>query len=218
MSAAGKYDPTGLESEFEPGSSGRVLRNKLGIKRVREMGETETEKLYLALYKLEDEYDKDHTFTSEDIRSMHRLWLGDIYEWAGQYRNVNVSKDEFHFAVARHVPNLMHEYEKILKKYTPCTFEKEEDVLEALSIVHAELVLIHPFREGNGRVARLLASLMAFQADYPALDFSKIKSSMKKEYFIAVQEAMDTNYVPMEKIFRSVIRRSVKTKGPRKVT
>ena len=37
--------------------------------------------------------------------------------------------------------------------------------------VHAEPILIHPFREGNGRCARLLATLMGLQAGLPALDF-----------------------------------------------
>jgi len=48
-----------------------------------------------------------------------------------------------------------------------------EEVIKALAVVHTELVLIHPFRaEGNGRVARMLATLMALQAGLPPLDFS----------------------------------------------
>jgi cell filamentation protein len=211
MNAPGRYEPTGVESEFEPGSRGRVLKNKLGIKRVREMGELETEYLYRTLYQLQDVYDKNYRFTSEDIRRMHARWLEEIYEWAGQYRNVNVSKGEFQFATAMYVPRLMNEFEKVLETYSPCVFESEEEVIDALSVVHAELVLIHPFREGNGRVARMLASLMAYQADYPTLDFSQIKGAKKKEYINAVQLAMDSNYDPMKKIFRSVIKRSIKT-------
>ncbi|MDA8339742.1 MAG: Fic family protein, partial [Nitrospiraceae bacterium] len=42
----------------------------------------------------------------------------------------------------------------------PCLFAKDEEIITALSVVHAELMLIHPFREGNGRVGRLLAVLM----------------------------------------------------------
>jgi len=43
-----------------------------------------------------------------------------------------------------------------------------------MAVVHVELVLIHPFRDGNGRVARILSILMGLQAGLPALDFGDI--------------------------------------------
>jgi cell filamentation protein len=68
--------------------------------------------------------------------------------------------------------------------------------------------LIHPFREGNGRVARLLAILMALQAELPPLDFGSIKGRKRKEYFGAVQAGLDRDYTLMENIFNAVIRRT----------
>jgi cell filamentation protein len=70
------------------------------------------------------------------------------------------------------------------------------------------LVLIHPFREGNGRVARMLATLMSLQAGLPALDFSGVRGQKRQEYFAAVQAGMKGDYRPMERIFISVIRRT----------
>ena len=153
----GRYDTSDLlEAQFEPGSRGRVLRNKLGIKRKREMDETESVALKVALDTLLGMYDEKHRFTAEDIRKMHKVWLGGIYEWAGEYRQVNVSKGKFLFAAAKQVPLLMEEFEKVpLRKYTPCKFKSLERTVQALAEVHVELVLIHPFREGNGRVARI---------------------------------------------------------------
>ena len=43
--------------------------------------------------------------------------------------------------------------------------------VQALALTHAEFVLIHPFREGSGRLVRLLSTLMAVQASLPALDY-----------------------------------------------
>jgi len=48
MVLRGKYEATGPEAEFEPGSRGRVLRNLLGITRVRDMNEAESQALELA--------------------------------------------------------------------------------------------------------------------------------------------------------------------------
>jgi cell filamentation protein len=49
-----------------------------------------------------DETRVDQRFTAADIRRMHRLWLGEIYVWAGEYRQVNMAKGEFMFAAANH--------------------------------------------------------------------------------------------------------------------
>ena len=74
-----------------------------------------------------------------------------------------------------------------------------------------ELLLIHPFREGNGRLARLLATLMALQAGLPPLDFRSIKGKKKQEYFAAVRAGMVPDYKPMENVFSEVLRKSLGT-------
>jgi cell filamentation protein len=76
--------------------------------------------------------------------------------------------------------------------------------------VHTELVLIHPFREGNGRLARIIAVLMGLQAGLPPLDFSSITGSFKQQYFSAVQAGMDLNYKSMEEIFRVVLQETIR--------
>lgn len=93
----------------------------------------------------------------------------------------------------------------MLARYTPCTPANQEEVLAALAITHCELVLIHPFREGNGRVSRLLSTLMALQAGLPLLNFSGIKGQRRTAYFSAVRAGMERDYAPMAEIFRKVV-------------
>ncbi len=213
-----RYDTSSLtEAQFELGSRGRVLKNKLGIKLKRGIDEAESIALKAAIDKLLRMYDESHRFISTDIKTMHKVWLGEIYEWAGEYRQVNVSKEDFPFAAARQIPFLMAEFEKdSLRKHTPCNFKSLEMVTQALAEVHVELVLIHPFREGNGRVARILSTLMASQAGLPILDFSDITGKKRKEYFSAVNSGIDRDYKPMEKIFRRIIERTLKIKPAEK--
>lgn len=211
MKKDGRYDVSGLvEAQFEPGSDERVLRNRLGIQSPMEMDVTETRALETAMVGFVGKFDEKHRFVAADIREIHRRWLGGIYEWAGEYRRVNVSKGRFQFAAAARVPDLMAEFETgVLTRYTPCNFKDRAAIARALADTHVELVLIHPFREGNGRAARVLSILMALQAGLPLLDFSLIAEEMKQDYFAAVQAGLDKNYALMERLFAEIIERSL---------
>ena len=206
----GRYDASKLvEGQFEQGSRGKVLKNLLGIKRKKEMDEVEAREQLRALRELIGIYDEAHVFTATDICKIHRIWLGPIYSWAGEYRRVNVSKDDFPFAASREIPKLMTELESgPLRQFTPCSSASDELVVKALATVHTELMLIHPFREGNGRAGRLLAILMGLQAKLPPLDFSGIKGKKRQQYFAAVRAGLGRDYEPMERIFSDVVRRS----------
>jgi cell filamentation protein len=104
----------------------------------------------------------------------------------------------------------MAEFEKgPLYQCTPCRFQSTTEVVKAIALVHTELMLIHPFREGNGRAGRLLAVLMALQAGLPPLDFGNIKGRKRREYFAAVRSGLERDYGPMEEIFSDVIRRTL---------
>jgi len=209
---SGRYDVSELvEAQFEPSSRRRVLKNLLGIKRKREMDRVEAREQLRALHELIEIYGKNHRFTAGDICRIHKVWLGTIYPWAGKYRQVNLAKEDFVFAAANQIPRLMEELEKgPLREFTPCRFDQIEKIAKSLAVVHTELVLIHPFRDGNGRVARLLATLMALQGGLPPLDFSGLKGRKRKEYFTAVRMGLDRDYRAMEAIFNDVILKTLR--------
>lgn len=211
MSPDDRYDVSALtEAQFEPGSDGLVLRNLLGITSPAEMDIVEASALIETVDRLVRLYDAEHRFTANDICEFHRVWLGGIYAWAGEYRQVNVSKGNFMFAAAGRIMALMSEFERdVLARCTPCSFATRDEVVRALAEAHVELVLIHPFREGNGRISRVLSTLMALQAGLPLLDFGVIAGEKKDEYFAAVRVGLDRNYRPIERIFAEVIERSV---------
>lgn len=214
MRGGERYEARGAEAEFEPGSRGRVLRNLAGIRSAREIARRESAALLAATERAIDETTVGRRFTAEDVCGMHRLWLGEFYAWAGEYRQVNMEKDGFPFAAAKQVPRLMRELERgALRRFTPCRLDDAEEQAHALGVVHAELVLIHPFREGNGRCARLLATLMALQAGLPALDFGGIRGEEKRRYIAAIQAAMTRDYASIARIFRAVIARTLRSQA-----
>lgn len=156
------------------------------------------------------QFGERHRFTEADICALHRDWLGEIYDWAGNYRQVNISKGDFPFAAAAQVATLMTQLERdVLQHCTPCNFNGRADVVHAIALTHVELVLVHPFREGNGRVARVLSTLMALQARLPLMNFGVITREKKEAYFAAVQAGLDKNYLPMEELFSEIIELSL---------
>ncbi len=206
-----RYETSHLpEDQYEPGSRRLVLKNRPGIRSKREMDQAEGQEYIRAHSEVVRIFGQSHRFTATDVCKIHGIWLGPIYSWAGQYRQVNLVKDDFPFAPAREIPRLMVEFEEgPLCEFTPCRFQLQEKIVEALAVVHVELVLIHPFREGNGRLSRLLAVLMALQAGLPTLDFSPMASGKRrKEYFSAIQAGLGRNYRPMERIFNAVVERT----------
>ena len=211
MKNNGRYDVAGLiEAQFESGSNDLVIKNRLGITSPQEMDDAEARALERAMVGFVGKYNERHRFTAADICEMHKFWLGEIYEWAGVYRQVNISKGDFPFAAAARIPSLLEGFERdALARYTPCNFKNRDDIIRALAETHVELVLIHPFRDGNGRVSRMLSILMALQAGLPLLDFGVIAGEKKAAYFAAVQAGMDKNYQPMERLFAEIIERSL---------
>lgn len=215
MKKGDRYDVSGLEeAQFEPGSRRRVLKNLLGIKSKREMDRVEQREQIRALEDLLWQYGPDQRFTADDICWIHKVWLGPIYSWAGEYRKVNITKGNFPFAMAQYIPRLMNEFQNgPLRDFTPCSQGEDDDFANALAIVHVELVLIHPFREGNGRTARILANLMASQVGLPLLDFSGITGRKRERYFAAIRAGLDKNYEPMTKVFIDVIDQTIEISG-----
>ena len=202
----GKYDTTGnIEAKFEPGSDDRVLANRLGVSNADEMADVELDLLKRLYDAVLSSVEADQRFSVADIREWHRRWLGNVYVWAGQYRSLNMSKGDFLFASSDQVPKLMDELDRdILSVRTPCAGMSEDQLAEAIAIVHVELILIHPFREGNGRLSRLIANVMALQTGRRQLDYTSWDEN-KEKYFAAIQAGL-SDYGPMKGLVRQALR------------
>lgn len=100
-----RYPVSGGEGQYEKNSDERILANKLGIADSNEMGEAELvllEQLYQFVF--EDQFPTGQ-LTTTLLKNWHRRWLGNIYEWAGQERAVNISKGAFMFAPLHNFQN-----------------------------------------------------------------------------------------------------------------
>ena len=141
-----------------PGTN--VLKNKLNIKDNKLLKTAEEEITLIKQMELLKNPIKGN-FSKSHLMNIHRFIFEDIYPFAGKIRREQISKADTMF----YPPDLIdRELDKVFDKIKEKNMLKESDeekVFDNLVYVMAELNIIHPFREGNGRSVREFIRLMA---------------------------------------------------------
>ena len=120
----------------------------------------------------------------EDILCLHRLFYQQIdSEKAGHYRNVKVYISGSRYAVAA-VSKIPDEMQKLVRWYNEN--EKKLHPVELAATLHQRFVFIHPFVDGNGRVARLLMNLALLRNGYT---IAIIPAILRHEYIYSLETA-----------------------------
>ena len=182
------------------GSEGEVPHNLLGLTDQEAIHNAEFEGFLMAEILFTEQLSSRTRFTVKYIRNIHRTALQHLYSFAGQFRSVNMSKGGFVFPAARFIAENMTHFDQEILSRLPDQYTNKKKLIKDIALVHGELLFIHPFREGNGRTARILANLMARKQGYPGLDFSRIDF---EKYVVAVQQVAKRNYSWMEQIIAS---------------
>ncbi len=181
-----------------------LLPNLLNLNNREEIDKSEFEGFLLAELTLSDELTNRTKFNVKYIKRIHKLSLGHLYSFAGKFRTVNMSKGGFLFPAAKFISQNMDNFEKEILLKLPSKYESNNALIKDIAKVHGEFLFIHPFREGNGRTARVLANLMARKQGNKGLNFDKITENVFPKYVIAVQSVADRHYEPMEKIIELI--------------
>lgn len=137
------------ESYFYPGTN--TLRNKLNIIDHEELKEKEAELTFEKLVELYENPIKGK-FDIEHWKAIHKYIFGDIYEWAGNFRNVNMRK-ETDFTDYKNIEYFLKGELDLMQEELK-TLRTKEDMARLLATYYFHLIQIHPFREGNGRSCR----------------------------------------------------------------
>lgn len=136
-----------------------VLKNKLNIQDHGELKQAEEEFVAVKQLVLLQDPIKGR-FTMSHLLRIHRFLFEDVYPFAGRIRREQISKGNTTF----YPPNLIErELRRVFQKVHETNMLHETDQrtqIQHLSYVMAELNMIHPFREGNGRSIRELIRCM----------------------------------------------------------
>lgn len=99
-------------------------------------------------------------FNFAHFKFLHYYLFQDLYAWAGQVRNVDIAKGDTRFCTMRRIEP---EAEKIFATIPALAgITERDDFIHAVAELFCDINLLHPFREGNGRVERLFFEEMLF--------------------------------------------------------
>ena len=120
--------------------------------------------------------------TIKGLRQIHAYIFGGLYNFAGQIRNVNISKGGFMFANALYLDETLQMIEKM-----------PEETFAQIVQKYVEMNIAHPFREGNGRTTRIWLDLILKKNLSKCVDWSQID---KKDYLDAMRKSVaDANWI-----------------------
>jgi len=185
-------------------SQGEILPNLLGLATTAEIEVSEFEGFLKAEILLSEKLTNKTRFDTAYILKIHKLALGHLYSFAGSYRDVNLSKGGFPFAAAKFLAQSMESFNKEFLLPLPNSYDNADSLIVDIAKVHGELLFIHPFREGNGRTARILANLMCRKQGYHSLQFEHVGKEAFDLYVSAVQSDANKDYSLMTEFIKSI--------------
>lgn len=154
-----------------------VLKNKLDISDSLELAKIE-EKLSKkkAIQLFESGYlDSLDAGTFASLAKIHQFLFDELYDFAGQVRDVNIAKGNFRFAPVIYLQAALENIDKMPQK-------SFDDIIAK----YVEMNVAHPFREGNGRSARIWLDLMLKKELNLVVDWSKVN---KEDYLLAMERS-----------------------------
>ena len=142
-----------------------VLINKLDIKDNKKLEEFERKIVLAKLYELRQN-NQIGNFDIEHFVGIHKFLFEDIYPFAGLFRTENIAKGNFSFAEWEYIEDELKKLLNLLKEENYLQNLDRNTFIKRLSYYMAELNVLHPFREGNGRTIREFIRQLAYKNGY----------------------------------------------------
>lgn len=182
-----------------------MLENKLGIDNSAELAREEeriSKKRAMELFErgMLDGYEAGKFKT---LQAIHSYLFGDIYDFAGKIRTVNLAKGNFRFAPLMYLETALQNIDKMPQSDFDEIVEK-----------YVEMNIAHPFREGNGRSTRIWLDHMLKCEIGRVVDWSKVD---KEDYLLAMERSpikdIEIKYLLKQALTNEINSREVYRKG-----
>ena len=154
-----------------------ILQNKLGLTNEAELARAEEKLSKTRALELYDTglLDTFEVGTFKGLAAIHKYLFGDVYEFAGQMRTVNIAKGNFRFAPVMYLRPALESIDRMPQS----TFD---EIIEK----YVEMNVAHPFREGNGRSTRIWLDCILKKELHQVVDWSRVD---KSDYLMAMERS-----------------------------
>ncbi len=132
----------------------------------------------------------------KEWQEIHKICFEDIYIWAGKLRTIRIAKGNTVFAYPEAIEG---EAQRIFDEINAKS-NKKALTFEETAKYFADINVLHPFREGNGRTQRILFS-ESFSRMGVTVDYTL---TSQEEMIASMVEGYKTNYAPVIKLFRKI--------------
>lgn len=175
-----------------------VLRNRAGLRTQVDLDKYE---IFWFMRRVGERLPRGN-LSQTHYRAIHRHLFGDVYSWAGKYREVRIAKDNSMFCYPENILPEMHRlFDEMQGENCHRDLEARPFSSRAAHFL-SDLNAIHPFREGNGRLQNIFLGLLADQAGHP-LDPTKINP---KELLEAMIRAFHGDEGPISQVIFNALR------------
>lgn len=154
--------------------------------------------------------------TPELINNVHREGFGFIFpDWAGKFRIIDVTVGEFqppHYSrIPEFVKDLCDDLSERLKHLS--SLESGEkflaEVIELIAWFQHRFLWVHPFKDYNGRVGRLLTNLLALNLNLPLFELKAETGKDRDRYIQALKAADKQDYSKLEDLIAKALQESL---------
>jgi cell filamentation protein len=150
-----------------------IPKNKLELQDSDLIHEIENNLLTEAYQNFLSKIDDNTKFNEIFFINLHKKTFESLYDFAGIYRDVNMTKGDSQFCLAQYLTN---ESKRIFQELENDNYLKncknKKDFANKLTYYQSELIALHPFYELNGRILRLFCDLLCVYNGYKLIDYS----------------------------------------------
>ena len=176
-----------------------ILINRLNIQDADKLDEAEARFTAERYREYQSTCTSVSDFNFEHLKFLHKHLFQDLYDWAGEIRDVDISKGSTRFCTAGRIEP---EAVKLFKQVSVLSnSENRNSFIHHVADLFCELNLLHPFREGNGRTLRFffeeLLYLLGYDVNWPEIS--------QKKWIDANIAGLHLDLSPLESIFQQSI-------------
>ena len=155
-----------------------VLANKLNIHNQLDLNKAEEKisKQKAKKFFESGEINRIEIGTFKGLSQIHSYLFGDIYDFAGKLRDVNIAKGNFRFASLMYLPQSLENIDAMSQNNFEQIIEK-----------YVEMNIAHPFREGNGRATRIWLDQILKKELKQVIDWNEVD---KADYLLSMERSV----------------------------